>query len=102
MPKIQPEFHMLTALIPAPRPAGQTTADAADLRAKAEELETLFLTEMLAHAGLGETGEAFGGGVGEEQFASFLREAQAAAMVKAGGIGLAESLFRAMAGNADG
>lgn len=68
------------------------------LRAKAAELETAFLAEMLGHAGLGSEPESFGGGIGEEQFASFLRHEQAAAMVKAGGIGLTERLFRAMGG----
>lgn len=68
------------------------------IRQKAEQLETAFLSEMLAHAGLGAMADGFGGGVGEEQFASFLRDEQAKAMVKAGGIGLSESLFRAMGG----
>ena len=72
------------------------------LRAKAEEYETTFLAEMLGHAGLGTVSDSFGGGIGEEQFASFLRQEQAAAMVKAGGIGLAESIFRALTGRADG
>ncbi|MDZ4135049.1 MAG: rod-binding protein, partial [Paracoccaceae bacterium] len=53
---------------------------------------------MLGHAGFGAARDSFGGGIGEEQFASFLRNEQAAAMVKKGGIGLAEVLFRAMAG----
>lgn len=66
------------------------------LREKAAELETAFLTEMLGYAGLGTPRESFGGGIGEEQFSSFLRQEQAKAMVKAGGIGLTEVLFRAM------
>lgn len=73
------------------------------LREKAAELETAFLAEMLGYAGLGAGRESFGGGIGEEQFSSFLRQEQAEAMVKAGGIGLTEVLFRAMAGeNAGG
>ena len=66
------------------------------LKTKAAELETAFLTEMLRHAGLGMHNGPFGGGAGEEQFTSFLRQAQAEAIVNAGGIGLAEPLFRAM------
>ncbi len=66
------------------------------LREKAAELETAFLAEMLGFAGLGAARESFGGGIGEEQFSSFLRQEQAQAMVKAGGIGLTEVLFRAM------
>lgn len=62
----------------------------------AQELEVNFLSEMLKSAGLGETPKAFGGGVGEDQFASFLRLEQARAMVDGGGIGLAERLFEAM------
>lgn len=67
------------------------------LRRKAAELETAFLAEMLGHAGLGDARGAFGGGIGEEQFASFLRNEQAAAIVRAGGVGLTEQLFRALA-----
>lgn len=68
-----------------------------NLRSKAAELETAFLSEMLRHSGIGEPIKSFGGGIGEEQFASFLREAQATAMVRAGGIGLTEPLLRALA-----
>lgn len=76
-------------------PAHAATRDD-KLRAKAAELETAFLAEMLSHAGFGAARDSFGGGVGEEQFASFLRNEQAAAMVRAGGIGLTEALFRAL------
>lgn len=72
------------------------------LRQAARELEATFLAEMLKSAGLGETPKAFGGGAGEDQFASFLRLEQARAMVDAGGIGLAESLFEALKGRANG
>lgn len=63
----------------------------------AQDLEAAFLAEMLAAAGLGAARESFGGGAGEEQFASFLRREQAGAMVRSGGIGLAEALYEAMA-----
>tara|TARA_R100000322_G_scaffold4921_4_gene3762 strand:- start:2100 stop:2354 length:255 start_codon:yes stop_codon:yes gene_type:complete len=66
------------------------------LRDAARELEATFLAEMLKSAGLGEMPDAFGGGPGEEQFASFLRLEQAREMVKAGGIGLSETLFEAI------
>jgi len=70
-------------------------SDAA-LRQTAQELEATFLAEMLKSAGLGETPSGFGGGAGEDQFASFLRLEQARAIVDAGGIGLAQSLFEAI------
>lgn len=66
------------------------------LRQLAQQMEAGFLSEMLGAAGLGESRESFGGGIGEDQFGSFLRDEQATAMVRAGGIGLAESLFHAL------
>ena len=66
----------------------------AQLMQKAQELETRFLSEMLAHTGLDAQTGAFNGGIGEDQFASFLREAQAKAMVDHGGLGLAQSIFQ--------
>ncbi len=72
------------------------------LRAAAEKLEATFLAEMLKSAGLEPQSGAFGGGIGEEQFTSFLRTAQAERMVEAGGIGLAETIFHAMKARADG
>lgn len=87
------------------RPAALALPDApapdARLRAAAEKLEAGFIAEMLKSAGFGAPREAFGGGAGEDQFASFLREAQATEMVRAGGIGLAQSLFEAMKARAD-
>nr|WP_051567305.1 rod-binding protein [Sulfitobacter guttiformis] len=62
----------------------------------ARNLEASFLAEMLKSAGLGQTSENFGGGVGEDQFGSFLIQEQAKHIVQAGGIGLAQSLFNAL------
>lgn len=73
----------------------------ASLREAARTLESAFLAEMLKAAGVGRPCEAFGGGAGEDQFSSFLREAQAAEMVRAGGIGLAQALFEALKERAD-
>ncbi|MEF3048095.1 rod-binding protein [Pseudotabrizicola sp. L79] len=63
---------------------------------KAKELETAFLAEMLNHIGLETQPDSFAGGIGEEQFNSFLRQAQAAALTEKGGVGLAESIFRSL------
>jgi peptidoglycan hydrolase FlgJ len=68
----------------------------ATLHAKAQELEASFLSEMLSYTGMDKSAESFGGGHGEEQFASFLRQEHAKAMVAAGGIGLAEQLFKSL------
>ena len=87
----------------APKPV-QTAQDASDakLREAAQKLEATFLAEMLKSAGLGKPRDAYGGGIGEDQFGSFLRQAQADEMVKVGGIGLAESLFEALKERRDG
>lgn len=85
--------------VPAPLPPG-LSADSA-LRDAANRLEATFLSEMLKSAGLDAMEGAFGGGIGEDQFASYLRDAQANEMVKAGGIGLAESIYNAMRARAN-
>ncbi len=82
-------------------PSALSTQDTRLMEA-AEKLEASFLAEMLKSAGLGAAPEQFGGGAGEEHFASFMIEAQAREMVQAGGIGLAQSLFEAMKAREDG
>ena len=86
---------------PGPRHAPDTGHDQ-DLRKAARALETSFLAEMLKSAGIGEPRQTFGGGAGEDQFASFLRQEHARAIVDAGGLGLSESLYHALKGRADG
>ncbi|TMV04919.1 flagellar biosynthesis protein FlgJ [Ruegeria sediminis] len=66
------------------------------LRNAAVELEATFLAEMLRSGGLGKPSQAFGGGVGEDQFSSMLVLEQARQLAKSGGIGLAETLFNAL------
>ena len=95
----------MTPILPNAGPATPVLPgrDATDtqLREAARELEATFLAEMLKSAGLGEMPDAFGGGPGEEQFASYLRMEQARQMTQAGGIGLAETLFHALKERAD-
>ena len=91
---------VMPATVPPPvRPL--PLSDDARLMAAAQKLEATFLSEMLKSAGFDAARGAFGGGEGEDSFASFLRDAQAENMVDAGGIGLAESLFNAMKARAD-
>jgi peptidoglycan hydrolase FlgJ len=80
------------ALTGPPSPVSRRDA----LMSKAEELEATFLSEMLAHSGLGKTQDSFGGGHGEEQFASFLRQEQARIITQNGGLGLAELIFNSL------
>lgn len=62
----------------------------------AHELEVSFLTEFLKYSEPSRENASFGGGVGEQQFGSFLRQEHARLMVQAGGIGLAEQLFNSL------
>jgi flagellar protein FlgJ len=62
----------------------------------AQDLEAGFIAEMLKSAGFGESRDSFGGGAGENGFASVLVNAQADLIVKAGGFGLAESIYAAL------
>ena len=81
---------------PAPRqdpPAPATPTAAAAARQAAEAFEAAFLAEMLKYTGLNATSESFGGGAGEEAFASFLTEEYARLLAGRGGIGLAEQVF---------
>ena len=82
--------------------AGPAPRNEEALRQVARDLEATFLAEMLAVAGLGEMPETFGGGVGEEQFASMLRQEQARIIASGGGIGLAETIFHALKERHDG
>jgi len=82
--------------MPVSAPPRVTTADDTTLRAAAQELEAAFLAEMLKPMGAAKTREAFGGGIGEEQFGTLLLQQEARVIVKDGGIGLAQSIFEAL------
>lgn len=66
------------------------------IRHAAERLEAGYLSQIFKSAGLGEMKSEFSGGAGEEHFASFLRDEQAKAVVRAGGIGLSEHLYKSL------
>ncbi|MCW8842991.1 MAG: rod-binding protein [Rhodobacteraceae bacterium] len=87
----------MTAPIQPVSAQGSPSARAIDpLREVARDLEASFLAEMLKYSGLGKSRQSFGGGAGEDQFTSLLIDEQARAMVDAGGIGLAESIFQSL------
>jgi len=62
-------------------------------RAAAEAFEAAFLAEMLKYSGINDMPSGFGGGAGEEAFASFLTEEYARLLAERGGIGIAEQVF---------
>ncbi len=94
------DLSAISASAPPTRATGsaqepEPARDAA-LRRAAEAFETVFLAEMLGHAGIGEGRESFGGGVGEQGFASLLTQEHAKALSASGGVGLAEHIFEAL------
>ncbi|MCG6882141.1 MAG: rod-binding protein [Silicimonas sp.] len=84
----------MTPLSPVSRPNFNTVDPV--LKDLADKIESQFLAEMLKSAGLGDTRESFGGGVGEAQFSSFLTAEFAKAAVAAGGIGLSEAIYNSL------
>jgi len=75
----------------APRiPTNGTQSDA---REAAEELESFFLSQMLAAMfAQTEQNSEFGGGPGEKAFSGLLHEEYAKVMAQSGGLGLADRL----------
>lgn len=66
------------------------------LRDVAIQLEATFLAEMLKSAGLGESQGGFNGGIGEDQFSSFLNQAYAQRLAEIGGVGLSDAIFESL------
>ncbi len=88
---------MIDSVASSPATVAQTAAPVDEkLMRAAMQLEASFLSEMLKAAKFGEARDSFGGGIGEDQFASFLRDAHAQNVVETGGIGLAESIYQAL------
>lgn len=82
--------------------SGQRQPGTAAIRRAAEAFEAAFLAEMLSHAGIGKPPEGFGGGAGEDGFASFLIQAYAEKIAATGHFGIAEAIVRASTdGSAD-
>jgi flagellar protein FlgJ len=82
------------------QPQGATAAELAkreDIAATAQSFEASFLSIMLQQMMQGVTvSEPFGGGSGEEMFKSFMTDAIAKDMAKAGGVGIADAVQREM------
>jgi Rod binding domain-containing protein len=70
---------------------GAPKATEAQITAKAEEFEAVFLSQMLSHMFDGiETDEMFGGGHGEDAYKSMMVEEYGKIIAKTGGIGVAD------------
>ncbi|MCR9068188.1 MAG: rod-binding protein [Rhodobacteraceae bacterium] len=87
---------------PDPGPGAPQTQQEDGLHLAARDLEAAFLSEMLKQARMGEARAAFGGGHGEDHFASLMRSEHARALAAQGGIGLAEAIFRSLVARTEG
>jgi Rod binding domain-containing protein len=82
---------------PAGAPSAAELAKRGQIKDTAQKFESTFLSSMLQEMFEGvESAAPFGGGPGETMFRSFLTEAMAKQMVKAGGIGISASVEREM------
>ena len=88
----------MTDFLPIPTTAAKSAHQTSTKPAltAAKQLEANFLAEMLKSAGFGEQDNSLSGSIGEDQFASFHRQAIADRMVENGGIGLAELFYRSL------
>jgi Rod binding domain-containing protein len=89
-------MHVTPALTPNRPP------ERAELREQARALETAFVAEMLKAAGTVRMQSGLEGSDDVQPFEPFLAEAQARALVAAGGLGLTDSLVAALARRTDG
>ena len=89
-------------MLPSIPPLAAPTRPAPDLRAQAQALETAFLAEMLKSAGTAGMGTGLPGGAQEQPFEPFWAEAQARALMAAGGLGLTDSLVAGLERRAQG
>lgn len=81
----------MPGMIAVPRPD-----PASAIERSAQEVEAQFLGQFLLAAGAGRPPDGFGGGIGEDQFASLLVNEHARSIAARGGMGLAEIMVRAL------
>lgn len=78
----------------------RSAAPATDLRAKAEELEGVFLNTLMSQMFNSlDARNGFGGGYAEETWRSMQAEQMASAISKAGGLGLADQIVANLLAN---
>lgn len=94
LPKIGASPHVPAWKAPTP-------AETAERKA-AQQFEAAFLSEMLKYTGINKPSDSFGGGAGEEAFASFLTDEYARLLAERGGIGIAQQVFELLKQRTDG
>jgi Rod binding domain-containing protein len=80
-----------------PAASAAEMAKRGEIKQTAQKFESSFLSVMMQQMFEGvDTAAPFGGGPGEAMFKSFMTDAMANQMTKAGGIGIADSVSREM------
>lgn len=74
----------------------QNAMDVEQMRNASRQLEAAFLSEFLKSADIGTPLSEMGGGIGEEQFSSYLRDEYARIISGSGGVGIAEIIFNSL------
>lgn len=82
--------------VPAPPPADPGGGVDPAVMAAAREFEAVFLAEMLRYTGLADVPDGFGGGIGEQRFASLVIDEYARAISSTRSFGLAERIYGAL------
>jgi Rod binding domain-containing protein len=95
-PGARTQGHAASSAISATPPDADDAARRTAMRAAAVEFEAVFLSQMLDHAGVGRSPGAMGGGAGEDGFRGMMLAEQGRQMARAGGVGLADHVYRAM------
>jgi flagellar protein FlgJ len=76
---------------------GATKTGTARAKSAAQDFEAVFLGQMFQHMFTGIDGDGpFGGGVGVGVWRSFLTDQYAKSFAKAGGVGLADPVYRSL------
>jgi flagellar protein FlgJ len=88
---------MLTLPYGAPARLRPTSAPGDKIRAQAQDFETVFVSSMLQHmfTGIGNDGP-LGNGPGVGVWRSMLTEQFAKSLVKSGGLGIADKVYKSM------
>lgn len=87
---------MLAPLSLGDAPPTATPQATARIVRAAQDFEAMVLAQLLQDAGVNAPPAGVGGGVGEAQFSTFVTQAQAQAIAARGGVGLAETVLRAL------
>jgi Rod binding domain-containing protein len=93
--------NLAVPLPPGVMALGSTAAPSSDVQAKARanavDFEAMFLSTMFSHMFTSIDGEGpFGGGGAGGVWRSFLSDEYAKSFAKAGGVGLADSVYRSL------